>query len=515
MVKFNSHAERMAHPTARLIPHSLWNDYSLFDQNLPEVILSLMHAQEADLAGLLDKTLPELQSEQQKTCAWLAMTLSHHTLSIEALQHIGRQLKMSDERVFHAAILWGDLNFFDALLGPYQNVQLQEMIAANNYDAFRSAAENGHLAIINRLMEIAPNAVQAMIAAYNYHAFSYAARNGHLAIANRLLSYPTVLAYAEQHVQEYSGLVTPFIDQHLATLRAAKATFEAANPNAVFDVLDPEQAKLLYYMLRNLIRRNDPALRDTILFLLEIPAVKALSPIAVTQNEPNALLRLAFTLGNQSAAELLLTIPAIRNLAAQYHYYRNEVRGGMNLAAMAQDNESSMRALSTGEEKRLAAALARYQPMIQAAGVPNLMAALRDTLTERYHATPASIMITSEGKAPTPLILPIRWEDFQQLHLTPAQRAEALTAYYQNKDHAALRYLSKPNPWMHEQAAYVTFNPSNPQEKWSTFEEYQSFIAMLFLAAQDTEIPPTEGYTLETRLDHFIDELAHIARAHN
>ena len=68
---------------------------------------------------------------------------------------------------------------------------------------------------------------------------------------------------------------------------------------------------------------------------------------------------------------------------------------------------------------------------------------------------------------------------------------------------------------MHEQAAYVTFNPSNPQEKWSTFEEYQSFIAMLFLAAQDTEIPPTEGYTLETRLDHFIDELAHIARAHN
>src|SRR3990167_6149803 len=288
MVKFNSHAERMAHPKARLIPHSLWNDYSLFNQNLPEVILSLMQAQEADLAGLLDKTLPELQSEQQKTCAWLAMTLSHPTLSIEALQHIGRQLKMSDERVFHAAMLWGDLNFFDALLSPYPNVQLQEMIAADNYYAFRSAARNGHLAIINhlmekapnavqdmiaadnyyafrfaarnghlaiinRLMEIAPDAVQAMIAANNYYAFRYAAQNGHLAIINRLLSYPTVLAYAEQHVQEYSSLVTPFIDQHLATIRAAKATFEAANPNAVFDVLDPEQAKLLYYMLRNLI----------------------------------------------------------------------------------------------------------------------------------------------------------------------------------------------------------------------------------------------------------------------
>lgn len=36
-----------------------------------------------------------------------------------------------------------------------------------------------------------------------------------------------------------------------------------------------------------------------------------------------------------------------------------------------------------------------------------------------------------------------------------------------------------------------------------------------WLVAVDAEVPPTDGYTLETRLDHFIDELAHIGRAHN
>ena len=38
---------------------------------------------------------------------------------------------------------------------------------------------------------------------------------------------------------------------------------------------------------------------------------------------------------------------------------------------------------------------------------------------------------------------------------------------------------------------------------------------MLYLAAIDTTQAPTDGFTFETRLEHFIDELAHINRAHN
>ena len=77
-------------------------------------------------------------------------------------------------------------------------------------------------------------------------------------------------------------------------------------------------------MLRNLIRRNDATLQDDIRFLLDIPAVKALVHTAVTANQPNELIRLALTTGNQNAAALLLTIPDVRTLAEQNNFYRTE-----------------------------------------------------------------------------------------------------------------------------------------------------------------------------------------------
>ena len=64
-------------------------------------------------------------------------------------------------------------------------------------------------------------------------------------------------------------------------------------------------------------------------------------------------------------------------------------------------------------------------------------------------------------------------------------------------------------------ASYVYVNPNNHGERWSTFEEYQPLISMLYLAAMDASTPATDGWTLETRFEHFIDELAHIGRAHN
>jgi hypothetical protein len=67
---------------------------------------------------------------------------------------------------------------------------------------------------------------------------------------------------------------------------------------------------------------------------------------------------------------------------------------------------------------------------------------------------------------------------------------------------------------MHQQAAYVNVNPAT-HEMWSTFEEYQPVICLYYLAAIDDKSPPIDGYTLETRLEGFIDELALIARAHN
>jgi hypothetical protein len=48
-----------------------------------------------------------------------------------------------------------------------------------------------------------------------------------------------------------------------------------------------------------------------------------------------------------------------------------------------------------------------------------------------------------------------------------------------------------------------------------SFEEYEPLISLFFLAASDEAIETTDAYTPETRLAHFIEELAYIGRAHN
>jgi hypothetical protein len=67
---------------------------------------------------------------------------------------------------------------------------------------------------------------------------------------------------------------------------------------------------------------------------------------------------------------------------------------------------------------------------------------------------------------------------------------------------------------MNERADYVNIDPTT-RERWSTFDEYQPVIAMLYLAAIDSNTPAIDGHTHEGRVDHFINELAQIGRAHN
>ena len=63
------------------------------------------------------------------------------------------------------------------------------MIAANNYAAFRYAARDGYIAVLDKLIAlVAPDQLQQMIAARGYEAFSYAAMEGHIAVLNKLIA---------------------------------------------------------------------------------------------------------------------------------------------------------------------------------------------------------------------------------------------------------------------------------------------------------------------------------------
>jgi hypothetical protein len=551
-MRFNSEAERMHHPLVSLIPQPLWDEYFLgynSDAHLP-----LIHVDAPELDALVESMKTSTLDQNTKQRIWLLLGCRPVILDDGTLLHFLKKLSFEPTEQLNLAAMLGKSNLVRTVLinnpdnaqkiissadyeGPYAAFRLaakhghlsvmecliekltelapdkvQEMIAARDYEAFFRAAGNAHLPVMERLMALAPDKVQEMIAAGDYLAFRWAVRNGRLPVVNHLLQFASVFAYAEAHDHEYgSQYVYPFVTQQLTSLRALKAAFEAGHPDGVFNIEDPEQSRLCFYMLRNLIRRNDTALVDEMVFLMDIPSVKALLHTEMTASRgENELLRLAIHENNQAAAALLLRIPAVHAHAVAHNFYRAERVGGLDLAALAQNRESSMTGLTEGEQNRLAKVTGRYTDTLQFLTAPNIMALLRETLIERYEANPAQIT-QADG---TILHLPMAWGDFEALQLNPEDKAQALKAYYQQTSHTAWRYLEKPNPWMSPHAAYVYINDAHT-ERWSTFEEYQPLISMLFLAAKDEAIAPCDGYTLETRMEHFIEELAHINRAHN
>ena len=206
-----------------------------------------------------------------------------------------------------------------------------------------------------------------------------------------------------------------------------------------------------------------------------------------------------------------MNIPAVRGLTIQNNYYQAEARGGIDLRRLANDHESSMNALTLGEQKRLDAMIKAYQPELSKIGTNKIIEQLRQTLIARYQANPAKIILYDGREC----VLPVSYHDKIRLDFLKVEDYQHhFEAYYQNKDHTALRYISKPNYWMSLHADHVNIDPIT-YLRWSTFEEYQPLIAMLFLAAFDAKQPAIDGYTLEGRIDHFVDELAHLGRAHN
>ncbi|HAT8174410.1 TPA: hypothetical protein JA340_14835, partial [Legionella pneumophila] len=118
-------------------------------------------------------------------------------------------------------------------------------------------------------------------------------------------------------------------------LKEMRDAFKQSNLDGVFDLVTKSGCLEGFYMLRNLIRRNDEALLDDIRFLLSIPGIKALAPAGTIPGDENELLRLALRLGNQGACELLLSIPDVLALTKANNYYIDETGGRLDLRAVA------------------------------------------------------------------------------------------------------------------------------------------------------------------------------------
>ena len=162
--------------------------------------------------------------------------------------------------------------------------QVQTMIASEECDAFEEAVENNHAHVTKYLIELAPEAIQTHLASEDYDLFDNLVEIVLIETACCLLQLPLVLAFATKHHDKYGErCVYRFITEEIESLRRQKTAFEIASPHGIFNFSSELKKDELgrkvvscFYMLRNLIQRYTPALKNDILFLIQIPSVQSL-----------------------------------------------------------------------------------------------------------------------------------------------------------------------------------------------------------------------------------------------
>ncbi|HEU5281217.1 MAG TPA: hypothetical protein VFU82_04480 [Gammaproteobacteria bacterium] len=326
-----------------------------------------------------------------------------------------------------------------------------------------------------------------------------------------LLEDPDCLAHAESATRHhnYSQAVEVHLNTHVTQLQERHAKHETDQLEGPFDVANEREAKHAFYMIRALIRHGDTG---RIRYLLSLPSVRALAHQAIGREpQENELLQLAMRHRNDEVCELLLDIPEVRRIAEENNFYSNinMPNHGIDLRQLAENRESSMVKLNENERHALDKAFKYYNTFL-GDGIPYLIDSLREAIIKEYEKEPATI-ITSTGKT---LKLPVTYHDFERLPINEEDRQKALAAYYQHDAHGALRFLSRPNPWIHPNASFVEINPHNPRERHAS-DRCDSLIAVLYLAAIDEETPCIREFTPRTKWLHFLRELALINRGHN
>lgn len=462
---------------------------------------------------------------------------------------VSAMLSANDFAAFQAASEHGYLDillYFERLAPDL----LQAMIAAHDYDAFQGAALNGHMHVLLYLLNKAAHVRDAMMTASEFQPFQYAAEAGQLevleflahALPQRLhemisnseyyalriavekerslavawLFEHSLSCFAYAESKNYSVFLNYYTNKKLTRLKAQKKDFQRRFPQEQFDIQELGILHYCFYMSKILIRQakaNQPisaTLRENLLFILSLPSFRPLAHRSIDSRESNELLQLALAVGNEDVVQILMTIPAVRILAEQNHFYRQDSVDAVSVAQLAQIRESSMLLLSRTEQLQLNELIACYQVKIQQFGIEHLMTALRQWLLRRYLNNPAVIKIQAENK-----VLPYDWLSFNRLELSESDYHKALRAYYCHPDHSAWRYLLKPNPWIEQSAQFVELDPSRPLCRWSSFSTYQTLIVIFWLAAIDETIPAVHGHSMKGRAEHFVRELALIGRAHN
>lgn len=176
--------------------------------------------------------------------------------------------------------------------------QKKAMIAANDYEIFRYAvlsAPKNRIELMDFLFDALkrfPQELDAMIKADNYSVLNSAlVVNGNEELIKYLLSKSlSCFDHAERNAIK-NDQVHSYIDREIEFLRVKFENHPKSNKGN-FNLTNVE-AQHYFYILRNLIRRNDPNVLNDVRFLLNIPEIKTCAAIQydeifklVTQDDP-------------------------------------------------------------------------------------------------------------------------------------------------------------------------------------------------------------------------------------
>lgn len=129
-MRFKSHAERVQHPQAKIIPESLWeSEFSLWEKNefisrgdiwtdFPDELIELIKSLEgnfnsATFFSYFKTQLPNLESF--KVNALFIAALSYPKLNLQFLIEIKELLNIQDRLFFHICVELGQLELIQLL----------------------------------------------------------------------------------------------------------------------------------------------------------------------------------------------------------------------------------------------------------------------------------------------------------------------------------------------------------------------------------------------------------------
>lgn len=184
-----------------------------------------------------------------------------------------------------------------------------------------------------------------------------------------------------------------------------------------------------------------------------------------------------------------------------------------SLAQRAQSPENSSTPLTSSQRAIGFTLKEHYKAVYQAkGGWPAIFEDIKTYLAQLYEKEPA----VDENNKPLPL------------YYSPNLSKFALEAYYKHRIHAAWRYLSSPNPWIHENAISQSVDGGKAA---IIPEPLKELLAYLWIALNDdrlvdgdvednerlegNKIKLAEGFTVEGNRYAFGENLGHQGRSHN